>query len=292
MKVIYRVDETFISLFSILIFASGLLLTLIVNNPFPLALSLGVLFLYLFLSLKRPLRRWKAVKTPLPRKWREFLMNKFRFYRNLDEKGRERFENDVKIFLSDFPVRGIRGGEVDQLVKLTIAACVAVVLHGRPHWEPPLRDGVVVYPGERFSEEYEPGRGHLAGQAPRNGPMLIAGESLIYDVENPEGGQNVVYHEMAHFFDWEDGEAGGIPASRLEPGLLPRWKEVIEREWKRAREGDSALRPYASTHPSETFAVATEVFFTTPLILRRHHPQLYDLLRRFYNIDPARILYR
>ena len=68
-----------------------------------------------------------------------------------------------------------------------------------------------------------------------------------------------------------------------------RWQAVSTEAFERARRSglDGVLRDYAGTNPAEFFAVATEVFFTTPSVLLSHEAELYDVLRSFYRQDPA-----
>jgi Mlc titration factor MtfA (ptsG expression regulator) len=47
------------------------------------------------------------------------------------------------------------------------------------------------------------------------------------------------------------------------------------------------LDHYGAENEAEFFAVITECFFQQPLQLRRHHPDLYDLLAEFYRQNPA-----
>jgi len=290
MQVIYKIDKIFVVIYSTIIVLVGLFFTLLAKNLLLIPITLLVLAGYLYFALKRPLRRWKAVRNPFPQQWREYLNRVSRFYRLLNKDRKRHFERDVQIFLSDFPIRGIQNREIDPFLKLTIAAGIAVVLHGRLNWEPPTRDGVLVYPSERFNEDYELGKGDFAGEAPRNGPMIIAEGSLIFGLEHPGSGYNVIYHELAHYFDWEDGQAGGLPINRLPSSVIPYWKEIIHSEWQKAMEGNSVLRPYAGKNEAELFAVATEAFFETPLLLQKHHPELYELLRDFYNVDTVELI--
>ena len=51
--------------------------------------------------------------------------------------------------------------------------------------------------------------------------------------------------------------------------------------------GGSVLRSYAGTNPGEFFAVATETFFTRPIVVQDAKPALYDVLAAFYRQDPA-----
>ncbi|UCH95269.1 MAG: zinc-dependent peptidase, partial [Candidatus Aminicenantes bacterium] len=205
-------------------------------------------------------------------------------------EGKQRFERDIRIFLGDFSVESIRRKEVDIKTKLLVASGFAALLHGRPYWEPPIKDGVLVYPGERFSKDYQIGKGIRAGQASINSPLILTEESLKQSFRNPDDGYNVIYHELAHYFDLEDGRAEGIPSTRMKPDQLLRWKTIIHDEWKKALEGRSFLGSYAGTNEAEAFAVAVEFFFENPHIMKANNPQLYDALKDFFNIDTLKIM--
>jgi Mlc titration factor MtfA (ptsG expression regulator) len=49
---------------------------------------------------------------------------------------------------------------------------------------------------------------------------------------------------------------------------------------------ETDIDPYAAEHPSEFFAVASEVFFEAPDLLRAEYPAVYAQLRLFYRQDP------
>ena len=70
------------------------------------------------------------------------------------------------------------------------------------------------------------------------------------------------------------------------------WARVFTAEFKRlvrcAEQGLFCyLNDYGATNPAEFFAVVTEYFFDDPVVLRRRHRALYDVLRGFYNQDTA-----
>ncbi|MFT6144013.1 MAG: Mlc titration factor MtfA (ptsG expression regulator) [Myxococcota bacterium] len=44
---------------------------------------------------------------------------------------------------------------------------------------------------------------------------------------------------------------------------------------------------YGTKNPAEFFAVVTEHFFEQGARLRDTHPDLYDLLQRYYRVDPV-----
>ncbi len=59
-----------------------------------------------------------------------------------------------------------------------VAIGFATVLNGQPEWEPPIKDGVLVYPGSTFNRDYTIGKGMRAGQATVNSPLIITQQSL------------------------------------------------------------------------------------------------------------------
>jgi Mlc titration factor MtfA (ptsG expression regulator) len=52
----------------------------------------------------------------------------------------------------------------------------------------------------------------------------------------------------------------------------------------------TVLDSYGATSPAEFFAVATETFFEKPNQLQQKHPPLYELLKRYYRLDPQQWL--
>jgi MtfA peptidase len=49
----------------------------------------------------------------------------------------------------------------------------------------------------------------------------------------------------------------------------------------------TVIDSYGATNPAEFFAVATETFFEKPHQLQQQHPPLYELLQRYYQVNPG-----
>lgn len=124
----------------------------------------------------------------------------------------------------------------------------------------------------------------VLGEAWRSGPVVVCAG----DEEAPDA--NVVIHEFAHKLDMINGEADGLPP--LHAGMsVQDWKRAFSAAYRNfCRRTDAgqrlALDPYAAEHPSEFFAVASEVFFTAPAALARLYPAVYRQLALFYRQDP------
>jgi hypothetical protein len=50
---------------------------------------------------------------------------------------------------------------------------------------------------------------------------------------------------------------------------------------------ETVIDEYGATNPTEFFAVATETFFGKPEQMKRKHPDLYEELKRYYQLDPV-----
>jgi hypothetical protein len=69
------------------------------------------------------------------------------------------------------------------------------------------------------------------------------------------------------------------------------WARVLSREYERLRKQvdkgkKTVMDAYGASHPAEFFAVASEAFFEKPRQMHSKHPELYDELRKFYQVDP------
>jgi Mlc titration factor MtfA (ptsG expression regulator) len=120
--------------------------------------------------------------------------------------------------------------------------------------------------------------------------VVLAWDSVQHGAANFADGQNLVIHEFAHQLDQEDGSGDGAPI--LDGGSsYVAWARVLSQEYERLRKRvgkgkKTVMDAYGASHPAEFFAVASEAFFEKPRQLRSKHPELYDELRKFYQVDP------
>ncbi len=130
----------------------------------------------------------------------------------------------------------------------------------------------------------------ILGEAMLHGPVVLAWDAVARDIRHPERGRNVVYHEFAHTLDMLTGASNGMPPVGGRPVEL-KWKAMMDAtltSLRNAAHEDPVLGSYAETNAAECFAVATEVFFTTPQRLATAHSKLYEALAGFYHPQPGR----
>ena len=237
------------------------------------------------IALRRPLRRWRLSRLPLEEERKRWLNRNVPLYRKLAVDARERFERDVQFVLDEYSFEGVKGLNVGDGLRLSLAAGVACLLHGRPEWELPGTKHFLFYP-DRFDDDYYDGAyASYDGMAHEQGPTILTATSVEHSWAESEDGDNVVLHELAHHFDFDNVTADGVP-SLIAPESASAWQSLVHREIERVETGQSILRPYAAEAPSEFFAVATEVFFEQPHLMHDEHPELYKAMSAFYQIDP------
>ncbi|CAN5515604.1 zinc-dependent peptidase [soil metagenome] len=252
----------------------------------PLAMALVVL-----IGAKRPIRRFRAVRKSFPETWKSWLAENIPLYEEMAVEGRERFEHDIQMFLSDQSFEGV-GAEVTDDLRLMVGAGAALMLAGRPEWELPHGRTILFYP-ESFDDRYDLGEGRdpfddapdIDGMVHPQGPVILSVPSVEEGWRYSGDGCNVVLHELAHLFDFDSQGADGVP-SLMDPASAEAWQRLVRAEMRRARTGKSLLSRYAATHPSELFAVAVERFFERPVDMAALHPELFEALTNFFNLDP------
>lgn len=128
----------------------------------------------------------------------------------------------------------------------------------------------------------------LLGEASYQGPVVIAWDSARRSARHPGRGHDVVFHEFAHQLDFADDVIDGTPPLR-DRAARERWIEVCTREFEllRAGKGGHLVDEYGATNPAEFFAVVTEVFFNHAIDMEAEKPDLYEVLRDFYQQDTA-----
>src|SRR6476659_4296384 len=89
----------------------------------------------------------------LPENFDEMLNGYVPFYFNLDEGGRDRFEDKLIKFLSSVKITGANA-EVEDLDRLLIGAAAVIPTYNIPDWEYINLKEVLVYPGT-FNLDYE-----------------------------------------------------------------------------------------------------------------------------------------
>ncbi len=233
---------------------------------------------------RRASRRRRSLLDPFPEAWREWLLENYDHYHRLPDALRQRFEDDLRLFLVESRITGVDLDVTDEM-RLLVATSAVTLSLGWPDYEWKQLTEVLLYPDD-FDRDYGFERAELAGQAHPWGTLILSVPALFESLDDPDEPFHVGLHEFAHLLDMDAAHFDGIPAG-LDGAGSRQWVTLVESEMERLRRGKSALDPYGAEDPVEFLAVAVEAFFKTPLEVRRRHRELYAALARYFQQDPA-----
>ena len=194
---------------------------------------------------------------------------------------------------------GVEGFAVSDEVKVTISAAASLLTLGLsgPYYFDQVHT-IIVHPRAIKNRKMHRGmfvdesESYFSGMAWQNGPLVFSWPNVIAGTRQRGDGFNVVIHEFAHHIDGLDGEMGGIPIIESQE-LKQRWEDSFPKEFRRLQKmvetgGHSGIDPYAATNLAEFFAVSTETFFDSPRKLKSQFPEVYELLRAYFGLDPIK----
>ena len=266
-----------------------------------LMISLFVIALIAYILLKP---RWlernrnKIKSQAFPKAWRAILKRNVPYFYSMPADVQLQLKQHVLVFLAEKKFFGFEGVEINDEIRVTIAAQACLLLMNRPTNYYPKLKSIYVYPAAFITK-------HASKDAAgvlQNKPRVLSGESwelgkvILSWKDSKEGalvfndGHNVVIHEFAHQLDQETGSANGAPF--LKHKNRKCWSMVLAKEFEnlqlKAKNGEeSLLDHYGATNPAEFFAVASEVFFERPVDMKNQHSALYSQLSAFYQLNPA-----
>jgi MtfA peptidase len=261
-------------------------------------LALVVIALPMVGPLRARWRRARLARLPFPPAWRQILRQRVPLLRRLPADLRLQLHRHIQRFVAEVPFIGCAGQEIDDEVRVTIAAqACLLLLNGRSGFEG-LRE-VLVYPGAFAVDRVLPGadgvqheeRRALSGESHGRGAVVLSWQDTLDGAADPDDGQNVVIHEFAHQLDQDNGRANGAPWLGPKRGY-EAWSRVLGAEYAalraRVNAGEEGLIPaYGATDPAEFFAVVSELYFERPAALRGEHAVLYEQLGQVYRTDPS-----
>jgi len=221
------------------------------------------------------------------------------YYQILPAEDKAELRKHILVFLAEKRFEGCGGLQINDEIKVTIAAQACVLLlHRRTDYYPDLTT-ILVYPEAYVAHQVE----HLASGIVAEGPDVRLGESwqkgavvlswddVYHDSTNITDGRNVVFHEFAHQLDSSAGKGDSTQVLQ-DRQKFAEWAKIMQKDYEKLRNDvahnhDRIIDEYGAINAAEFFAVVTETFFEKPQQLKDAHPKLYKELKRFYHQDPA-----
>lgn len=221
----------------------------------------------------------------LPENYRELLTDYVKFYRQLDEEAKERFEKRVEHFLSAVKITGVNA-VVEDLDRLLIASGAIIPVFAISDWQYINLHEVLLYPGA-FNEDFDQAGSDrsmagMVGTGAMQNVMILTKWQLRQGFINEQDARNTAIHEFVHLIDKMDGTWDGVPEIILERKYTDQWKNMMDSTIRQIKNHGSDIDMYGATSNTEFFAVISEYFFEQPALLKQNHLELYTMLEQIY----------
>lgn len=263
-------------------------------------LLVGMVIAGVFLSpLWVQQRRDRRKRQTFPPLWTSILENHLDIYHALSAEERRRLQGHIQVFLAEKQFIGCNGLQVSEEMRLVIAAIACLLLLNEQGGYFPKLRSILIYPSAYWVTEtiasgnfvVEERRVARLGESWATDQLVLSWEQVQYDTSHWQDGRNVVLHEFTHQLDQAEGRSAGVP-TLSQPADYQLWAEVMTQSYQQLCQevqhgGKTVIDRYGATNPAEFFAVVTETFFEKPQPLLKQHPTLYQLLKRFYRLDPV-----
>lgn len=251
------------------------------------------------MSLLKRHHRAKLLAEPFPKDWEDILLQHWALWSHFNDAERDRLRQIVQILVDEKYWEGCGGIEVNDQIRVLIAAMAGTLLMDRDLEYFPNVHTILIYPAAYVQSQERMGSDGLVhtgssnlGEAWYNGPVVLSWKDAEESAHQPGRANNVVQHEFAHTLDMLTGMTNGTPPMRARTDYSS-WHEVMTRNFQQVldvyrRGGRDVIRSYGVTNVAEFFAVTTETFFDAPVALHAHRLDLYEAFSGLYGVDPIR----
>jgi MtfA peptidase len=246
-----------------------------------------LLLIVLIILIAFRLRRAK-LQSQLPENYKELLSDYVKFYRQLDDAGKDAFEKRVEEFLAAVKITGVNA-EVEDLDKMLIAAGAIIPVYAIRDWQYINLHEVLLYPGAFNADFDQHGDDRniagMVGTGALQNVMVITKWQLRQGFINNNDARNTAIHEFVHLVDKMDGTVDGVPEIILERKYTGQWLSMMNATILQMKTNGSDIDMYGATNTAEFFAVISEYFFEQPDSLQLNHPDLFEMLERIYKTN-------
>lgn len=268
----------------------------------PIIIISFIAFLLIGFVLLKPKwiqRKRKTIKSqPFPKAWRNILKRNVPYFYRMPVDLQLQLKEHILVFLAEKKFYGFEGIDIDDEIKVTVAAQACLLLLNREtDYYPKLRS-IYIYPAAFITRHQAKDSAGvlqhqqrvLSGESWELGKVILSWKDTKHGAKSYDDGHNVVIHEFAHQLDQETGLANGAPFLKHKNQRC--WSQVLSKEFEvlkqqASRGEETLLNYYGATNPAEFFAVASEVFFERPMDMQNYHPHLYSQLQGLYHVDPV-----
>ena len=227
----------------------------------------------------------------LPANRRERLRQRVPLYRKLPDELKSKLEERMLLFLDLVEFRTKGDIQITEEMRDVVSAEACLLVVNRSYMDYFNMDFV-----EIWKDPIERVEGFVTLGVAKFNSVKLHWDTVQYSLISAEDNWNVTLHEFAHVLDFaDDSIAQSIPVPK-DTKEYANWKSMLDREFPRLQKAHASGHGHAidkygtkaiGDRRAEFFPCATESFFERSLELKEKNPEIYDLLKSFYQLDPA-----
>lgn len=216
--------------------------------------------------------------------------------RGISKEEQQVLEDLSILFMHHKNFEGAQGFTITTHVLLVIAiqACLPILRLGLGCYD--NFSTIIVYPEGFITNRQEMDdtgvvdhdRTHTLGESWLRGPVILSWHDSKHG--GIEDGSNLVIHEFAHKLDMQNGVANGFPPLHGDINSSD-WVREFSKAYDYLKENCRGNQLhgfdcYGASDPAEFFSVFSEMFFEKPAKVRKHFPEIHNLLELYYRQTP------
>ncbi len=229
----------------------------------------------------------KTHNTNIPKHWHDILLKHVLFYKKLNSEQRHLFRERMLHFTNNVTIEAV-SFKLKDLDTVLVSASAIIPIFNFKNWHYPNLNTILLYP-DYFNEDLQFANTYknrniagLVGTGRFENQMILSKKALYHGFSNKTDKHNTAIHEFVHLLDKLDGDVDGIPKALLQKHNVLPWLDIMHEKMEAINKDASDIRNYGGTSKEEFFAVASEYFFERPKLLKRKHPDLYQMLEQCF----------
>ena len=236
------------------------------------------------------LRRMELGAKTFPEEWKQCLIRNVKHYSRLPIKLQVELHHLIHIFLDEINIEVKGFQRLTDKMRLCVAAEACLLILNRGFQDYRHVECVEIWKSKPEGTDNWDGDA-IAKRVRLNWHWAKVG------MEDESDNYNITLHEFAHILDnADDRVAQSVPVPVLSPDRKT-WEEMVDREYTRLEEAHKSgkghvikeygLHTYGEEkRRAEFFPCATEAFFEQSTRLKTECPEIYEILKTFYQLDP------
>jgi hypothetical protein len=267
----------------------SMVLTIIIAILAAILLLVNVERLYVRLFKKPFFVHIPFGRSPLSKKWKNYIAQHNLFYAKLTPREQTSFDLRLVSFIKKHEFIGHQV-DITKEKKVLISTIPVMLTFGMRNYLFDSIDRILIYPNQYFSTITQ--RYHKGELNPAAKMVVLSWEHFEEGIKIVDDNLNLGIHEFAHALFFSCKRKNSASCQLFTFQFMQLLKTLSQADIKKRVIDLGYFRDYAFEDQYEFIAVVFECFFETPLVFKEKLPELYMHVKNMLNIDIEQVYSR